>query len=206
MAELDIYLSIEEVHDFVNWLFTDNYVLIPDTCQLSVEDLGRKITNINDFESQNKNWGFMNFQYGKYFIEHKKYTKLPMQYHEVYRPVEKKNTYWIRQKIGGPYIDFSIPRIFEDDDKTKFLISANLSYYSQYFNQQSGYNEKAPELLKTAFSGMSRFLKKNATKINLQPRIIYVSKGSIEKFKEGLKLGSFLSDYSDAEIEKLLGI
>jgi hypothetical protein len=206
MAEIDIYISIEESNNFVEWLFDNKYTLIPDTCQIRKKDIGEKINNFKEFQKQNDNWGYMNLQYGKYFIEHQSFTKLPIVIKNVFREKENQQTYWIQQREGGPFIDYNIPRIIKKENNRKILIPADLSYYPTYFNQKENRNEKASDVLRKSYNDMSKYLRKNSKKIKLEVRTIYISPGAIELYNQGIKLSSYFDGYSDKEVKKILGL
>ncbi len=106
---------------------------------------------------------------------------------------EKENVkkYFLRQKYGGPTIDFYSPGIIEKRDK---LIGPGfLSSHSFYY---SGKEKLYPnEAYKDLFKKFSNYIKKNSVSVKLKKRTYWVGNNAINSCKENgynfVEIGGF---------------
>jgi hypothetical protein len=95
--------------------------------------------------------------------------------------------YFIKQRDGGPTIDFFCPLPFEKDGTT-YIPSGMLGYYPTFWNTLTNRNEKTPAELKRLFSALSRELRDGAVRIDTGKRRYWVTPGVVHLRATGVKL------------------
>lgn len=112
------------------------------------------------------------------FILHPKTLRHPLEWGVFEK--EGSTNFFIRQKYGGPTIDFYSPGIIENENK---LIGPGfLSSHSYYYSNKGKFFPN--EEYKSLFKKFSAHIRKNSKPIKLQKRTYWIGNNAIKSCKE----------------------
>ncbi|RKR84186.1 hypothetical protein BDD43_4413 [Mucilaginibacter gracilis] len=171
MAEMNFFFNLKEREGFINYCFDNDCVIIPDS---NYEDNSYYlIKNINQYH------GYMKECVG-FFIVSDKYKQFPLEM----RSFEKdgKLNYYIRQRYGGPSVDFYTP-IFAEMESNK-IGPGLISIYPFYYH----YNEKIipGNELKQTYNLLISYIRKKSTKVKIGKKNYWIGINTIEQVKAGI--------------------
>ena len=168
---MNFFFSKADRADFVEYCLNIGYTIIPD-----LDYVDNSYSIITSVEHYNE---YMD-ECPRFFIVHNNYKKYPLEMDSF----EKSGTlhYYIKQRYGGPAIDFS-SAIIAEKNKNKIGIGL-ISIYPTYYH----YNEKfiPDEKLKQAYKSLTSYIRKRAIRVKIGQRIYWVGRYSINQVKSGV--------------------
>jgi hypothetical protein len=170
MTQVDFFLSESERNNFIEHCIKEGCMIIPD--QHYDTDKYLVATTMHQYQQYCKKNPLL-------FIISKKYSTYPLELD--YFEDEGKKKYFIKQRHGGPTIDFFSPVVGEIEDN--IVGPGYLGIYPFYYhnNQKFVPNKSLIDFYKL----FSDYIKKSCQKIKLTQRTFWVGKHTIERAKKG---------------------
>lgn len=170
MTQVDFFLSEEERVEFIKFCFKHGCAAIPD--QHYNVDKYIVATDITQYEQYCKKSPLL-------FITSKRFSVYPLELD--YFEDEGKKKYFIKQRHGGPSIDFFSPIIGELEDN--IVGPGYIGIYPFYYHDTKKY---VPNKGLTDFYKLfTTYIKESCQKIKLTHRTFWVGKGTIARAKKG---------------------
>ena len=171
MPQMNFLFNIKERQDFLEYCFENKCIIIPD---LNYEDNSYYIVkNINQYEKYAKDCVSL-------FILNEEYKQFPLEM----RSFEKddKLNFYIRQRYGGPSIDFYTPTFAETESKK--IGPGLISIYPFYYH----YGEKIipRDELKKNYKLLTSYIQKKSIKVKIAKKNYWIGIDTIEKVKKGI--------------------
>ncbi len=166
MAESNFYINDNERGDLFDFLFTNEIWLCPSKKYKSsnfeqIEDRKQFLKSIDE-ETVRFHCISKHFSLYPLYVEKNEYSK-------------DENSYYIKDKYGGPYFDISFYRGFAEDSNIKYK-RTSLFHYPKYIKLQEEYQEfKVNEELKRFFGIVIKFLKSKCKKVKIKDKFYWVS-------------------------------
>ncbi|HEV8283658.1 MAG TPA: hypothetical protein VGQ09_05070 [Chitinophagaceae bacterium] len=170
MPELDFILNEEERILVVEFAFENGCKLIPG--RHYSEKKYEMCTNMEDYSRFCQNEPLL-------FIINKKYSIYPLEFDFFENENGKK--YFIKQRCGGPTIDFYSPILGEKKDN--IVGTGLLGIYTHYYHDGKKFVPNSE--LSNIYKELSSFIKRMSRKIELSERTFRVGKKTIEKAMQG---------------------
>ncbi len=170
MAELNLFFNLKEREDFVRYCFNQECIIVPDS---DYEDNSYYL--IKNMEQ------YLNYieECVGFFIISDKYKRFPLEMRSFEKNDQKK--YYIRQRYGGPSIDFYTP--FFAEKKYNKVGPGLISIYPFYYH----YNEKfiPDDELKRVYNLLVSYIRKKSKRVKIGKKNYWIGIDTIERVKEG---------------------
>jgi hypothetical protein len=168
MAQLDFFLCREERIELANLILGMGLEMIPD--------LEYELSNYVSLDSIDKYVEYVD-KNELIFIINRKTFKYPF----VFGTFEKRGVkkYFIRQRYGGPTIDFYYPGLMEKENKIGPGFISNYPFYYDEHGDKFYPSDEDKEVFKI----LSRFISKNSRSVKLTKRTFWIGNKSIDLCK-----------------------
>jgi len=168
MSQLDFILCIEEREEVMQYVLKNGCQIIPNHQYKNPEYI-----IASDLEGYLQNCK----KEPLLFLTNKKYSMYPLELDFINDNSEKR--YFIKQRYGGPTIDFFSPVLAEIEDA--IIGPGYIGFYPFYYH---GKNKFFPDKnLLIFFKSFSVFIRKISRKVILKNRTYWIGKSTIEKAK-----------------------
>ncbi len=119
---------------------------------------------------------------GPVFVSWQDYQRFPYEFHEV----ERNNgiRYFLKQRHGGPYINFSPCAMIRKRNKS-ILTSGSISYYNKYYIEELAQEIVVSDLLKGKYRSIVKYLRKITTCCKAGKRSYWVGKEALKFIEAG---------------------
>jgi len=164
MAQMEFYFNDHDRKKLFNFIQLKGGNFIPD--------VGCKTDNyitISDYEE------FLNYQRSKtthFFLVDAKYSLEPLQINK--NKYMDKPMYFIDQRTGGPYIDFSFYRGYSDDAVVPFMKSL-IEIYPKFMHFDSNQEFKATTELKEYYNEIVFYIKSKCNSVRMGRKNYWIS-------------------------------
>lgn len=182
MAETEFLKTEAETLILANHILSLNCKLIPRLHYVTKDYL--VIDNLTEFENNLR-------ECRTFHIVGDHFTKFPLAMNDVERPEGKR--YYIMSRIGGPSIDLLVPKRVYPEGKES-LSAGSIGIYPSIFTIEEE-EIKASSDLKSFYSKLTTFVKKDTIKIKTKYRTYYASRGIIEEIKSGVLVVGIPPEY-----------
>ncbi|MBC7884151.1 MAG: hypothetical protein H7X99_01650 [Saprospiraceae bacterium] len=166
MAEINFYINDLERGELFDFLFSNEIRLYPskkyNSSNLEVVENRKKFLEAIEEEAIRFYCISKHFSVYTLYLEKNEFSK-------------NENSYYIKDKYGGPYFDISFYRGFADDAGLRYKCTS-LFHYPRYIKLQEEYEEfKVNDELKEYFRRTIEFLKSKCKKVKVNDRFYWVS-------------------------------
>lgn len=170
MIQLDFFLSEVERVQFIQYCFGYGCNIIPN--QHYDRNKYTIITSMGEYQQYCKRSPFL-------FITSNKFSTYPLELD--YFEVGEGKKYYIKQRHGGPTIDFFSPIVGEIEDN--IVGPGYIGIYPFYYRNNMKYvpNKSLMDFYKI----FTMYIKEICQKIKLTERVFWIGKHTIEKAKKG---------------------
>lgn len=156
MAEFDFILAPQDQLQFISFLLETGAVLVPYLAYPSPQYV--TITDPVSAQALIQK-GDM---YGPIFVSWHEYTTFSYTYHEIEK--EGAPRYFLRQREGGPYMDFSTCRMLEYEG-ADLITSGSVAYYRTYWVEEKGRELCVCDALKKRYEAVTAYLRSNCRRL-----------------------------------------
>jgi hypothetical protein len=184
MAQVDFYLEVVDKIDIMSFVFAEGGYAIP-AIHYKVP-IYSEVRTIEDYLPLVDTSVLL-------FIVHDAYFKEPLAWETIDK--EGGQYFYLRQRVGGPTIDFYSPGKIEKNG-VQFIGQGSMSYYSSYQSPGSNKDIAAPEEQKLLFKKISRRIK-NGLAIKNSKRTYWVGTKAMSNVVHGYKLMNVTDDLLD---------
>jgi len=176
MPELSLYLDGRDEVEFVCFVLSQGNWFVPNLRYKTPQF--RVINDLRTFQQLKSETTY-------FFIQGESFLRSPLQFSTIQKPDEI--FYSIRQRYGGPTIDFFCCGEFQKSGEV-YIGTASLSHYPTYRNTITGEDEKPPESLRQIYALFVKHLKRNSFRIKPGIRVYWIGKHARELLRQGAKL------------------
>lgn len=170
MPQIDFYLNENERARFIDYCFKQGCNIIPDLHYDTEKYI--VVANMKQYELHCKECPLL-------FIVSNKFSAYPLELEQFEK--ESKKKYFIRQRHGGPTIDFYSPVLGELENN--IVGPGYIGIYPFYYHENEKYipNKNFIDHYKLFVS----YIKESSQKVKLKQRTFWVGKHTIERAKRG---------------------
>ncbi|MBT1688275.1 hypothetical protein [Dawidia soli] len=184
MAQVDFYLDLKDKIDLISLVLEEGGYAVPAIHYEA--PIYHEIRCIDDYLLYANTSVLL-------FIVHDSYFKEQLVWETIDK--ERKQFYYLRQRVGGPTIDFYSPGVIEKNG-TRFVGQGNITYYTSYQSPSAGKNTEAPEAQKILYKKLLKQIK-NGLALKNGKRTYWVGKNTLVSLTAGGKLMNVGDDLFD---------
>lgn len=170
MPQLDFYLCEKERVEVLDFAFKNGFRIIP-SCDF-LEKKYKVIDDINFYTEFGRETPLL-------FLVNSKFSEYPLEF-DSFKSDDGITKYYLKQRRGGPTIDFFSPVIGEIEEKV--VGPGFIGIYPFYYHGEKKFVPKRQ--LAEQYSTLVSYIKSITIKISFGKRIYWVGKDTVERVKQ----------------------
>ena len=178
MAEFDFILAPDDQARLIDFLLRSGAAMVPSIAYPSATH-----KTITDVESAQR-LIHENELIGPFFVDWPDWKSFPYMYSEIVK--EGFIKFFLKQRHGGPYMDF-LPCWIEKDQNRQIITSGFVGYYSKYWIEELGAEIPAPKDLKRRYATTTAYLRSFCKKANARSRIYWIGESALALIDCGVR-------------------
>lgn len=167
---MDFYFDDADRCELLEFILSDKGKLIPDL--LYDDELYTEVFDCKSLET------YLKQDISHYFLLNEQFYEEPLVLSKNRFLSEEK--YYINQRKGGPYMDFSFYTGFANDSVVPFKRSI-IELYPKFIHYNSNIEFKASVEVKAYYQKLTKYIKSKCRSINTRNKNYFVSKKVIDK-------------------------
>ncbi len=173
MAEIDFIFGIQDQRSLITFLFESGAHIVANIRYTACEPIALK--SYEDISESMSSDRFV----GPLFVSWDNYPSFPYQFDRLGEGNE--SLFWLRQRAGGPYLNFSPCRHHVLENGTISVTSGSIGYYPNYWIEDLGQDIKVHDGLKSHFRSVSKFIRNQSYRSKMINRTYWVGRHTCEQ-------------------------